>query len=98
MAFVCAGAQAIAHAVKSKGTLVSLDLSQCGLTDMGGAQLALSLTDNRFLDSFPPLPRPACRPPPNLWAVVWQTRLLVAFALLDQCFWQSHTGKNREVD
>lgn len=42
------GAQAIAQALKSNSTLVSLGLSQCGLTDMGGAQLALSLADNRL--------------------------------------------------
>ena len=42
-----AGAQAIAQALKGNRTLTSLGLSQCGLTDMGGAQLALSLADNR---------------------------------------------------
>ena len=42
-----AGAQAIAQALKGNSTLISLDLSQCGLSDMGGAQLALSLADNR---------------------------------------------------
>ena len=43
-----AGAQALAQALKSNSTLVSLGLSQCGLIDMGGAQLALSLAENRW--------------------------------------------------
>ena len=47
-ALVClTGAQAIAQALRVNSTLRSLDLAQCGLTDMGGAQLALSLANNR---------------------------------------------------
>jgi len=37
----------VAQALRVNSTLMSLDLSHCGLTDMGGAQIALSLADNR---------------------------------------------------
>ncbi|KAA6427569.1 MAG: hypothetical protein FRX49_02232 [Trebouxia sp. A1-2] len=40
------GAQAVAQALRANRTLISLDLSHCGLTDMGGAQIALSLAGN----------------------------------------------------
>lgn len=51
-AFSDAGAQAVAEAVRVNSTLVSLDLSHCGLTDMAGAQIALSLAANRSVCAY----------------------------------------------
>lgn len=46
LAFI-AGANTVAQALQTNRNLLTLELANCGLSDMGGAQIALSLAANR---------------------------------------------------